>query len=44
LPAGEYTSAKILQSLIEKSWKMKETDKDDPENKQRGRETLAKLH
>jgi hypothetical protein len=28
LPAGEYTSAKILQSLLEKSWKMKETDKD----------------
>jgi len=28
LPAGAHTSAKILQALIEKKWKMKETDKD----------------
>ena len=28
LPAGAYTSAKILQTLLEKNWKMKETDKD----------------
>jgi len=28
LPAGAPTSAKILQFLIEKNWKMKETDKD----------------
>jgi hypothetical protein len=29
--------------VITKGLAMKETDKDDPENKQRGRETLAKL-
>jgi len=28
LPAGARTSAKILQTLIEKNWKMKEADKD----------------
>jgi saccharopine dehydrogenase (NADP+, L-glutamate forming) len=28
LPAGAYSSAKILQTLLEKNWKMKETDKD----------------
>jgi saccharopine dehydrogenase-like NADP-dependent oxidoreductase len=28
LPAGAHTSAKILQALLEKNWKMKETDKD----------------
>jgi saccharopine dehydrogenase-like NADP-dependent oxidoreductase len=28
LPAGVHTSAKILQALLEKNWKMKETDKD----------------
>ncbi len=28
LPAGAHTSAKILQGLMEKNWKMKETDKD----------------
>lgn len=28
LPAGAHTSAKILQTLLEKNWKMKETDKD----------------
>jgi saccharopine dehydrogenase-like NADP-dependent oxidoreductase len=28
LPAGANTSAKILQTLLEKNWKMKETDKD----------------
>ncbi len=28
IPAGGLTSAKILQSLIEKSWKMNENDKD----------------
>ena len=28
LPAGPATSAKILQVLLEKNWKMKETDKD----------------
>ena len=28
LPAGVHTSAKILQALMEKNWKMKETDKD----------------
>jgi len=28
LPAGAQTSAKILQTLIEKKWNMKETDKD----------------
>jgi hypothetical protein len=29
--------------VITKGLAMKETEKDDPENKQRGRETLAKL-
>ncbi len=28
LPAGAHTSAKILQTLLEKNWKMKESDKD----------------
>ena len=28
LPAGAHTSAKILQFLLEKNWKMKEADKD----------------
>ncbi|HET7002436.1 MAG TPA: saccharopine dehydrogenase C-terminal domain-containing protein, partial [Puia sp.] len=28
LPADAYTSAKILQTLIEKNWKMEENDKD----------------
>ncbi len=28
LPAGAHTSAKILQALLEKNWKMKEADKD----------------
>ena len=28
LPAGKQTAAKILQSIIEKKWMMKETDKD----------------
>jgi saccharopine dehydrogenase (NADP+, L-glutamate forming) len=28
LPAGAQTSAKILQTLLEKNWKMKESDKD----------------
>jgi saccharopine dehydrogenase-like NADP-dependent oxidoreductase len=28
LPSGAHTSAKILQTLLEKNWKMKETDKD----------------
>ena len=28
IPTGADTSAKILQSLLEKNWKMKETDKD----------------
>jgi saccharopine dehydrogenase-like NADP-dependent oxidoreductase len=28
LPGGAHTSAKILQTLIEKNWKMKENDKD----------------
>jgi saccharopine dehydrogenase-like NADP-dependent oxidoreductase len=28
LPEGAHTSAKILQALLEKNWKMKETDKD----------------
>lgn len=28
LPAGDHTSAKILQALLEKNWKMKEADKD----------------
>jgi saccharopine dehydrogenase (NADP+, L-glutamate forming) len=28
LPAGANTSAKILQTLLEKNWKMKEADKD----------------
>jgi len=31
------------RGVINKGLTMKETDKDDPENKQRGRETLAKL-
>jgi saccharopine dehydrogenase-like NADP-dependent oxidoreductase len=28
LPSGSTTSAKVLQSLLEKNWKMKDTDKD----------------
>ena len=28
LPAGPDTSATILQGLLEKNWKMKETDRD----------------
>jgi len=28
LPSGKFTSAKILQGLLEKNWKMKETDRD----------------
>jgi saccharopine dehydrogenase (NADP+, L-glutamate forming) len=28
IPAGEFSSSKILQGLIEKNWKMKENDRD----------------